>query len=118
MIGRAVGRGAKWIGQGAIAGGAGTRALVGGAALYGAASGILDRQGPYPRLQEAVYGDPEAFRASLKAGISSAITPNHDLPGPIDNYYGQSVNMSYDSSARGNPVDGSVVFGMYNLRRT
>lgn len=88
---------------------------IGTAAVGGAVSGVLDRQGPYPALQEAAFGDPEAFRTIAKAEIGRRFTDSSDDHyGRNDVYYGQAVA---PSSGRIQPVPGNVVFGMYNTRR-
>lgn len=85
------------------------------AGVMGAGAAIMDREGPWADVQEFAFGDPDAIRASLKAGVSDFMSRNNnDVYGRNDVYYGQPVSTS---SARTNPISGDMVFGMYNLRR-
>jgi len=106
------GRAAGWLGRSAVQPLA--VAAIGGGALYGMSSAILDRNGPYAPLQEFVSGDPEMIRSSLKAGLHHAVTPDNDVLGRGDYYYGQQVSPRARSTE---PVSGNVVLGAYNLRR-
>lgn len=116
-----VGRAAGWLGR---RGKLGTTALVGGAAIYGAGEAIMDPDGPYGNLQEDFMGDRNAIRASMRANIQTAIdrSDRWDMPGPVDNYFGNPVNVprmaaKNRSTGATTPVSGDVVFGLYNLRR-
>lgn len=131
---KAAGRGAWWAakksGQAASAGvrsagstGRTTPLLVGGAGVAGIGSAVVDREGPYGDLQEEVMGDRDAVRYMMQAGIRTAFSRDqrHNMPGPMEYYYGRPVNVSAMNERRSsgitNPVSGDVVFGMYNLRR-
>lgn len=90
------------------------KGVIGGSALLGVASGVLDDEGPYPRVQEQMFGSSKALKYSLKSGAMYGVSPRqHDLMGGYERYYyGRPVNMS----SRRN-VPGETVFGMYNSRR-
>lgn len=115
------GRAASWLGRRPKIGAA---AVVGGAALYGAGSAIMNPDGPWGEVQETTLGDRNAIRASVKANIQTAMdrSDRWDMPGPMDRYYGSPVDVprlaakNRRSSGSSTPVSGDVVFGMYNLR--
>ena len=134
-IARGVGKTAWWAakparaagsaaGRRGMAGGAGAVGVImGGAAVAGAGSAIMDREGPYAGLQEEMFGDRDAIRYSMQAGLKTAFDRGnrHDIEGPGDYYYGRPVDVPAIARRRGSgastPVSGDTVFGMWNLRR-
>lgn len=134
-IARGVGKTAWWstkparaagsaAGRRVMAGGKGaTGVVLGGAAVLGAGSAIMDREGRYGDLQEQAFGDRDAIRYSMKAGLKTAFDPStqYDRQGPMDYYYGRPVDpsaiFSRRSSGSTTPVSGDTVFGMFNLRK-
>jgi len=119
------GRTASWLGRNAKRAGSSVRhgdvlmpmavAGIGVAAVGGATSGVLDREGPWADVQEFAFGDPEALRASMKAGLSEMVSGSDNVYGRNDSYYGRPISTDRDHGPA--PVSGDMVFGMYNLRR-
>lgn len=120
----AIGRAAAWLG-------------IGAAGLYGAGSAIMDEQGPYGDLAENVLGSRQAVRAVVSSAAANTFSSDHDMMESIERrddgtmarmhhrhryYHGGHVSSSSPATApigshlRGE-VDGSIVWGMNNLRR-
>lgn len=89
--------------------------LIGGSTLAGMGSAILDDEGPFPAIQEQMFGSRNALKATIKAGALNAISPQVENRGFEDYYYGQAVSTS---RRRSRTVPGETVFGMYNMRRS
>lgn len=114
-----IGRGVGWLAQRPMG-----MAALGGAAVVAAGAGVArevtNPDGPYGDIQEAAFGDRNAIRYSMKAGLLTAFDRDnrHDIAGDMDYYYGQPVNPSGMRSSGGRaPISGDTVLGLYNLRR-
>lgn len=114
---------ARGTGRAVIGRRGGATAVMGGVAALGVGSAVLDREGPYAEMQEVAFGDRDAIRYSMKAGLNTAFdgSDKWDIQGTGDRYYGRPVDVpgmhKRRSSGSGTPVSGDVVFGLYNLRR-
>lgn len=99
-------------------------ALLGIGATAGVIGGLTDKDGPWrneiiPGVQETLSGDPNALQNLASAAISTEISGyDEDVYRPAQYYYGEYFNAKPRANQRtNNPVQGDVVFGMYNLRR-
>lgn len=132
-LGRAVGKvvdlGRRTVGKGALGESRSMKwlkgGIIGGAAVGGAGSAILDPEGPYTDIQRDLYGDPSAFRMAIRGAVKTSIGGSRgDISGPARSYYGQPVDIPgmadrrpTTPSGRTTPVPGETVFGMYGMRR-
>lgn len=92
--------------------------LMGMSAAAGLASAVTDSNNGFGDFQEAIWGDRNAIRYSARAAVVDSFTdnPSRDVLNiPLHSYYGTPFN---SRAARRRPptVDGSMVFGQFNMR--